>query len=68
MAAMSLEQFSENYRDTIDRLYSISNASAWQVSRESFAALCGKVSSAASVRMRSLSHALKACAFSIRFM
>ena len=37
MAAMSLEQFSNNYRDTIDRLYSISNASAWQVSRSSFA-------------------------------
>jgi RNA polymerase sigma-70 factor len=37
MAAMSLEQFSNNYRDTIDRLYSISNASAWQVSRASFA-------------------------------
>ena len=37
MAAMSLEQFSNNYRDTIDRLYSLSNASAWQVSRSSFA-------------------------------
>jgi RNA polymerase sigma-70 factor len=37
MAAMSLEQFSNTYRDTIDRLYSISNASAWQVSRSSFA-------------------------------
>ena len=41
MAAMSLEQFSEIYRDTIDRLYSNSNATAWQVSRASFAgALC----------------------------
>jgi RNA polymerase sigma-70 factor len=37
MAAMSLEQFSNTYRDTIDRLYSLSNASAWQVSRQSFA-------------------------------
>lgn len=37
MAATSLEQFSENYRDTIDRLYSISNAAAWRVSRASFA-------------------------------
>src|SRR5271167_1954921 len=37
MAAMSLEQFSNNYRDTIDRLYSTSNASAWHVSRASFA-------------------------------
>jgi len=37
MPAMSLEQFSNNYRDTIDRLYSISNASGWQVSRASFA-------------------------------
>src|ERR1700722_2190124 len=37
MPAMSLEQFSNNYRDTIDRLYSVSNASAWQVSRSSFA-------------------------------
>jgi hypothetical protein len=37
MAATSLEQFSENYRDTIDRLYSISNAAAWRVSSTSFA-------------------------------
>jgi hypothetical protein len=42
MAAMSLERFSNNYRDTIDRLYSISNASAWQVSRSSFAAALWK--------------------------
>jgi RNA polymerase sigma-70 factor len=41
MAAMSLEQFLENYRDTIDRLYSNSDAAAWHVSRTSFAgALC----------------------------
>jgi RNA polymerase sigma-70 factor len=37
MAAASLEQFSENYRDTIDRLYSSSNAASWRVSRTSFA-------------------------------
>ena len=37
MAAMSLEQFLENYRDTIDRLYSTSNAAAWRVSRSTFA-------------------------------
>ena len=37
MAARSLEQFLENYRDTIDRLYSISNAAAWRVSQSSFA-------------------------------
>ncbi len=37
MAASSLEQFLENYRDTIDRLYSTSNAAAWHVSRSSFA-------------------------------
>jgi RNA polymerase sigma-70 factor len=37
MAATSLEEFSENYRDTIDRLYSTSNAAAWRVSRASFA-------------------------------
>jgi RNA polymerase sigma-70 factor len=42
MAAMSLEQFSNNYRDTIDRLYSTSNASAWQVSRASFASALWK--------------------------
>jgi RNA polymerase sigma-70 factor len=33
----SLEQFLENYRDPIDRLYFISNAAAWRVSRSSFA-------------------------------
>src|SRR5579862_1988572 len=38
MAAMSLEWFLENYRDPIDRLFSISNATAWHVSRPSFAA------------------------------
>jgi RNA polymerase sigma-70 factor len=38
MAATSLEWFLENYRDTIDRLFSISNATAWHVSRSSFAA------------------------------
>ena len=37
MAATSLEQFSKNYRDTIDRLYSASNAATWHVSRLSFA-------------------------------
>ena len=37
MAAMSLEQFLENYCDSIDRLYSTSNAAAWHVSRKSFA-------------------------------
>ena len=37
MAAMSLEWFLENYRDPIDRLFSISNATAWHVSRPSFA-------------------------------
>jgi RNA polymerase sigma-70 factor len=37
MAALSLEQFLENYRDTIDRLYSSSNAAAWRVSQSSFA-------------------------------
>jgi RNA polymerase sigma-70 factor len=37
MAAMSLEQFSEVYRDTIDRLYPVSNATAWHVSPASFA-------------------------------
>jgi RNA polymerase sigma-70 factor len=41
MAATSLEQFLENYCDSIDRLYSRSNAAAWHVSRTSFAgALC----------------------------
>src|ERR1700730_13305037 len=37
MAAMSLEQFFETYRDTIHRLYSASNAVAWNVSESSFA-------------------------------
>ncbi len=37
MAAMSLEQFLENYCDSIDRLYSNSNAAAWHVTRTSFA-------------------------------
>jgi RNA polymerase sigma-70 factor len=37
MAASSLEQFLENYRDTIDRLYLTSNAAAWHVSPTSFA-------------------------------
>ena len=37
MAAMSLEQFFETYRDTIHRLYSTSNADAWNVSESSFA-------------------------------
>src|SRR5258708_38808892 len=37
MAATSLEQFSESYCDTIDRLYSTSNAATWHVSRSSFA-------------------------------
>ncbi len=37
MAALSLEQFLENYCDSIDRLYSTSNATAWHVSRTSFA-------------------------------
>jgi RNA polymerase sigma-70 factor len=37
MAAISLEQFYETYRDTIHRLYSASNASAWNVSESSFA-------------------------------
>ncbi|MFZ0679779.1 RNA polymerase sigma factor [Candidatus Binatus sp.] len=38
MAAMSLEWFLENYRDPIDRLFSVSNATAWNVLRSSFAA------------------------------
>src|ERR1700726_3641095 len=37
MAAMSLEQFFETYRDTIHRLYLESNADAWNVSESSFA-------------------------------
>ena len=37
MAAMSLEEFLEIYCDSIDRLYSTSNASAWHVSRTAFA-------------------------------
>ncbi len=36
MPAPSLDQFSEIYRDTIDRLYSLSNAATWHVSRASF--------------------------------
>src|ERR1700687_5247421 len=36
MAAMSLEQFFETYRDTIHRLYTASNAAAWNVSESSF--------------------------------
>ena len=36
MAAMSLEQFFETYRDTIHRLYLESNADAWNVSESSF--------------------------------
>ena len=37
MAALSLEQFLEIYRDPIARLYSSSNAPSWHVSRSSFA-------------------------------
>src|SRR5271169_6243192 len=37
MAAMSLEEFLEIYCDSIDRLYSTSNAAAWYVSRTAFA-------------------------------
>jgi RNA polymerase sigma-70 factor len=37
MAAMSLEQFLESYRDTIHRLYLTSNAVTWQVSEASLA-------------------------------
>jgi RNA polymerase sigma-70 factor len=37
MAATSLEQFQEDYCDTIDRLYSTSNAAAWHLSQTSFA-------------------------------
>src|SRR5271156_3240589 len=37
MAAMSLEEFLEIYCDSIDRLYSTSNAAAWHVSRTAFA-------------------------------
>ena len=37
MAAMSLEQFLENYRDTIHRLYLTSNAAKWHVTESSFA-------------------------------
>jgi RNA polymerase sigma-70 factor len=36
MAAMSLEQFFETYRDTIHRLYTASDAAAWNVSESSF--------------------------------
>jgi RNA polymerase sigma-70 factor len=42
MPALSLEQFSENYRDTIDRLYPTSNASAWHVSRSTFTTALSK--------------------------
>jgi len=38
MAATSLEQFLENHRDTIDRLFAAGNAATWHVSRPSFAA------------------------------
>ena len=37
MAAMSLEQFLENYRDTIHRLYLSSDAAKWHVPESSFA-------------------------------
>jgi len=37
MAAMSLEQFFETYRDTIHRLYLASDAATWNVSESSFA-------------------------------
>ena len=37
MAALSLEQFLEIYRDPIARLYSSSNAASWHVSRSSYA-------------------------------
>jgi RNA polymerase sigma-70 factor len=37
MAAMSLEQFLENYRDTIHCLYLTSNAAKWHVPESSFA-------------------------------
>ncbi len=37
MAAMSLEQFLETYRDTIHRLYLASDAASWRVSESSFA-------------------------------
>ncbi|HSU91853.1 MAG TPA: sigma-70 family RNA polymerase sigma factor [Sporolactobacillaceae bacterium] len=37
MAAMSLEQFFETYRDTIHRRYSASDAATWNVSESSFA-------------------------------
>jgi RNA polymerase sigma-70 factor len=36
MPAPSLDQFSEIHRDTLDRLYSLSNAATWHVSRASF--------------------------------
>jgi DNA-directed RNA polymerase specialized sigma24 family protein len=42
MAATSLEEFLKIYRDTIDRLHSISNAAAWRVSRSSFSAALWK--------------------------
>src|SRR5258707_2889081 len=37
MAAMSLDQFFETYRDTIHRLYLASDAATWNVSESSFA-------------------------------
>ncbi|HEV2171054.1 MAG TPA: hypothetical protein VGR40_08910, partial [Candidatus Binatus sp.] len=37
MAAVSLDRFLADYRDEIDRLYAVSNAAAWHVSRTSFA-------------------------------
>jgi RNA polymerase sigma-70 factor len=37
MAAMSLEQFLENYRDTVHRLYCTSSAAKWRVPESSFA-------------------------------
>jgi RNA polymerase sigma-70 factor len=37
MAATSLEQFLEDHRDTIDRLFAAGNAATWHVSRPSFA-------------------------------
>src|SRR5271163_4951890 len=42
MAATSLEQFSQSCCDTIERLYSTSNAATWRVSRTSFTAALWK--------------------------
>jgi RNA polymerase sigma-70 factor, ECF subfamily len=36
MAALALDDFLADYRDRIDRLYTVSNAAAWHVSRSSF--------------------------------